>query len=1094
MSVPINSGLGRPKFVGRTHQLHNLLSTLDPAPRAMTASRLITGPPGVGKSRLAFELAHHAQQRGQKVVSARCLTAPHSPSYWPWTQIIREILKEPRALDLAALLLDDPLSATTFELFDSVVTCLRQAGERQQLVLVMEDLHALDPSSLSLLNYVSYALADTKVAIIGTARAAPQKLLKSFEAQIELTSFTREETAQYLGHWAGPHLDQVFAATGGLPLHLEHIVHGPAIAQEIDPGMVSEPLMSLLRTRLLDLPAAVLEAMQAVAVLEQAPVATLVGMLGWQPDHVDSALAQAVDLRFIEAPSIADPCTEFTHQIIADSVLSLTTPAHLAALHGAAAQQFASDPHSKVSYARHLVQAGPDFTAQAVTACRRAASQSLDQLAFEDGVELCQLALRVIPQGSDQFLDEQIQLSSLLASALWQVGDRTGALGSSQQAWDLSSSSANPNLRVAAALGPRFGLDFSGSLPQELTRRCMLVLDEQPDLSDYNRSRVLSCLAMAQITVAPTHAPATAQAALEAAHASGSRSALGYALVAQCATDLSPDTLFFRLTAAQRALAIAQDTNDRALIPSAWFLLLGSLLEQGDIQGIDRELAENSPLVTRYTELQDSRHSSWFRCLRAILDGDTLDAEQLLAHAFERAQAENDPDALTVWGAQYAVVRWIQGDLQSVEPVLRQAMQNFPDDPVWVAALAWHWTNSGRAIAAAGLITNIGPIDALHRDRNWLATLCILTEVAAHLEDLPLLETLREQLAPYAGRLVPIGLGVACWGTVDRPLALIALANGKRAAAVRHYEAAQVLCASTGAQVWLAQVQAELAQLLSIGTKAEIDRAAVLSAEANAAAIQMNWPDIALLSSAILDRVGRPAPNPAVASDSVASAPRPIIRVLGRFEVVSDQGTVRWTSKRARTLLKILVAYRGTPVSRARLLDILWPSVSHDFLANRFAVALTTVRRALDPTKALDLQHFVTFDGEYVSLNHTLLEIDVEKFLDLAHRGLSQNTHDELAAAIKLFAGEAFSDEFAAIWAEPLREEAQTVYLDAAHVLARMSEPARACDLYRSILALDEFDLAAHDGLTDALYALGAPRQAKVAKSRAKEILKELEE
>lgn len=1094
MSQPLGSGVDRPKFVGRTHQLQNLLSTLDPHPRAMTASRFITGPPGVGKSRLAFELAHHAQQRGQRVLSARCWTAPHSPSYWPWTQIIRQLLDEPRALDLAALLLDDPLSATTFELFDSVVTCLRLASERQQLVLVLEDLDTLDPSSLSLLNYVSYALADSKVAIIGTARTASQKLLKSFESQMELAPFTQEETAQYLGLWAGPHLDQVFAATGGLPLHLEHVRHGPAIAQELDPSLVTDPLIGLLRTRLIGLPPAVLEVMQAVAVLEQAPLATVVGMLGWQPDQVDTALAQAKDLRLIEAPTRAFPYAQFTHQIIADSVLRLTSPAHLAVLHGSAAQQFAMDPDSKVSYARHLVQAGPTFTAQAVTACRQAASQTLDQLAFEDGVELCQLALRVIPQDSHQFLDEQIQLSTLLARALWQVGDRTGALASSQRAWDLSALSANPSLRVAAALGPRFGLDFSGELPQELTRRCMLVLDEQPDLSDYNRSRILSCLAMAQITVAPTHAPATAHAALEAAQASGSRSALGYALVAQCSTDLSPDTLFFRLTAAQRALALAQDTNDRALVPSAWFLLLGSLLEQGDIHGIDRELAESSPLVTRYSELQDSRHSSWFRCLRAILDGDTKDAEQLLSHALERAQAENDPDAMTVWGAQHAVVRWIQGDLQSVEPVLRQAMQNFPDDPVWVAALAWHWTNSGRAIAAAGLITNIGPINALHRDRNWLAALCILTEVAAHLEDFTLLETLREQLAPYAGRLVPIGLGVACWGTVDRPLALIALANGKRAAAIRHYEAAQTLCASTGAQVWLAQVQAELAQLLSIGTQSEVDRAAVLASEANAAATQMNWPDIAVLSAAILERVGHPTPVPTTPPVAGVAATQPIIRVLGRFEVVGDQGTVRWTSKRARTLLKILVANRGAPVSRARLLDILWPSVSHDFLANRFAVALTTVRRALDPTKSLDLQHFVTFDGEYVSLNRALLEIDVECFLELAHLGLSQNTHDELAAAIKLFAGEAFSDEFAAIWAEPLREEAQTVYLDAAHVLARMSEPARACDLYRSILALDEFDLAAHDGLTDALYALGAPRQAKVAKIRAKEILKELEE
>ena len=72
--------------------------------------------------------------------------------------------------------------------------------------------------------------------------------------------------------------------------------------------------------------------------------------------------------------------------------------------------------------------------------------------------------------------------------------------------------------------------------------------------------------------------------------------------------------------------------------------------------------------------------------------------------------------------------------------------------------------------------------------------------------------------------------------------------------------------------------------------------------------------------------------------------------MLGAFEVSSADGTTaRWTSRKARKLLKILVAHRGAPVHREVLMDLLWPTVDPATLGNRLSVALSTVRRALDP-------------------------------------------------------------------------------------------------------------------------------------------------
>src|SRR5690606_9279309 len=71
-----------------------------------------------------------------------------------------------------------------------------------------------------------------------------------------------------------------------------------------------------------------------------------------------------------------------------------------------------------------------------------------------------------------------------------------------------------------------------------------------------------------------------------------------------------------------------------------------------------------------------------------------------------------------------------------------------------------------------------------------------------------------------------------------------------------------------------------------------------------------------------------------------APARRARVAVLGTFEVRSIDGDIaRWTSRKARTLLKILVARRGAPIAREQMMDLLWPDGTPDELSNRLAVA-----------------------------------------------------------------------------------------------------------------------------------------------------------
>ena len=91
-------------FVGRERELAELVAGLDDAFARRGRLFLLEGEPGIGKSRLAEELAAHARARGARVLVGRCWEAGGAPAYWPWTQSLRAYLREGDAAALAVQL------------------------------------------------------------------------------------------------------------------------------------------------------------------------------------------------------------------------------------------------------------------------------------------------------------------------------------------------------------------------------------------------------------------------------------------------------------------------------------------------------------------------------------------------------------------------------------------------------------------------------------------------------------------------------------------------------------------------------------------------------------------------------------------------------------------------------------------------------------------------------------------------------------------------------------------------------------------------------------------------------------------------------
>lgn len=216
------------------------------------------------------------------------------------------------------------------------------------------------------------------------------------------------------------------------------------------------------------------------------------------------------------------------------------------------------------------------------------------------------------------------------------------------------------------------------------------------------------------------------------------------------------------------------------------------------------------------------------------------------------------------------------------------------------------------------------------------------------------------------------------------------------------------------------------------------------------------------------------------------------IQALGGFTVRRDGVSIppaAWQSRKARDLLKILVARRGRPTPREQLRSLLWPEEDADRAANRLSGVLTAARAVFDPDKAHPPDTYLVADRDTVSLVLERVTIDVETFLATAAHGLALRDRDPARARLVLedaeagYTGDLLEEDPNEDWAVALREEARATYLAVARAVA--DDAALRGDADRTqrallrILERDPFDDRAHQDLVRALTADGRHGEAR---------------
>lgn len=221
-------------------------------------------------------------------------------------------------------------------------------------------------------------------------------------------------------------------------------------------------------------------------------------------------------------------------------------------------------------------------------------------------------------------------------------------------------------------------------------------------------------------------------------------------------------------------------------------------------------------------------------------------------------------------------------------------------------------------------------------------------------------------------------------------------------------------------------------------------------------------------------------------------SPGILIETLGLFRVVRagvPVPTAAWQSKKARDLLKILIAYRGRPVPRRLLGDALWPEDTGD-LSNRVSVALSTARMVLDPGRRHPTNHFISAARETVVIRLEHLQVDVERFFglitqghDLERVGRRDEALDAWAAAETLYAGDFLESDPYDDWAASLRDEARAAYIAISRRLAMVADecddPDTAIRYHLRILERDPYDEDTHLRLVACLRNAGRHGEAR---------------
>jgi DNA-binding NarL/FixJ family response regulator len=641
----MNGRVSCPWIVGRDRELqilqHSYDASLDSDPTAV----LIGGEVGIGKTRLIKEFADRISAEGAQLLVGCCLPiAEIGPPYAPVAQALRSVLRNHHGDELAALLGDEradiarllpeyrrPGTAATArqiqispqpQLFDVVCHLLERLAHRAPVVLIVEDLHWADRSTLDLLMHLRHRLTHTTLLMIVTYRGDELAVdrLQSWlatvgrsarVARVELARLPSDQVQRQVTGILGTApprqlLDALMARTDGNPFFVEELLACP------DPGSgLPIAVRELLGERITTLTKDAQQLVRvAAAAGRQAPEQLLRAVTRLPEHRFDQALHATVRHHLLE-PAPVTGWVQFRHELLRETAYDGLLPGERSRVHARIAGWLTgedSPAHWPPNYlttqlAYHWQTAGQP--AKALPHLIQAGVAAQEGYGFTEARDHFQRCLTLWDRSCPDLAliagVDRLTLVRYACDATLLSGDPSGALELAEAATATFDRPADP--RSAALLLERLSQyrSLDGDLPgaYRATDSALALLPAGPP----TRERAVVLARAAQLRMIGFDHPssrALAEDAMAASRLVGDRATEAHALDTLGSVQVSLGDVQTGLSHLRMALQIAQDIGDTEEVMRARTNLGWALARFGDAESfLNAQLGTIAELTNR---------------------------------------------------------------------------------------------------------------------------------------------------------------------------------------------------------------------------------------------------------------------------------------------------------------------------------------------------------------------------------------------------------------------------------------------------------------------------------------------------------------
>jgi DNA-binding SARP family transcriptional activator/pimeloyl-ACP methyl ester carboxylesterase/tetratricopeptide (TPR) repeat protein len=700
------------RLFGRAEELAGLERVLREAQSGAGSTVLVAGDAGIGKTRLVSELATRARAAGFATLAGRCLDLVGTElPYQPLVEALRPLARRPPFVDASA-------AGSQLRVFEETLALIGDLAADAPVLLVLEDLHWADTSTLDLVAYLSHNLDERRVLLLVTYRADEPVSAERVRRLADSVGRSGSAVLLDLAPLEPDDLTALLAARAGAP-------PSPALAEAIvarseGNPFFAEELLAAADDTGAELPRALRDVLlRGVARLPRATkgVLRLAAAAGRDVGYpllcaaaplpepgVREALRHAVEHGVL----VTDRSTgrfRFRHALLAEAVYSTLLPGEREDLHARVADALATGepPAAAAELAPHWAAAGR--AAEALVASIEAAREAEAVFGLAEAVAHLERALALwaeVPGAAQLAGLDLVELSAWAAEQAVLTGASPRAVELGRQAVRLLGDGDPVRAGLLhAALGRH--LLFAGRRDAAVAAFERAVELVPPEPPSPERAQVLAALGhVLMLTWRHEASRAMCVQALALARAVGPRSAEVRALGA-----LGVDLAYLGhgedgLATLRQALQVAETTKAPEDLDRAYIWLTDVLTMLGRPGDSARLAAEAVEVVQRYGIEHGPLLANLVEAL--VATGEWEEAERVSAAAL-RASTANWPHNTLMKRAELEAGRGdfdaARAHLEAARATVREDERgSLPYDLVVVELALWEgrWTDAAEAV------------------------------------------------------------------------------------------------------------------------------------------------------------------------------------------------------------------------------------------------------------------------------------------------------------------------------------------------------------------------------------------------------------